>query len=138
MIGRVQKKQSAERRCGEHRLNAAAIKGAILCQRNMLIPPLCEQLIGYYAANQAVREGKALGLDASVWHCVHHRPHLAAPSHLGALVEKRIHFCQLSLPASACTAKGCRERDSSSISKLQRLRPEQRYSLIVTYDLLYI
>lgn len=56
---------------------------------NMLILPLCEQLIG--SAHQAVREGKAVGLDTSVWHSVHHRPHLATPSQLAEvlIVEKR-------------------------------------------------
>lgn len=56
---------------------------------NMLIPPLCEQLIGHCAAHQAVREGEAVGLDASVWHDVHHRPHLATPSQLAASLEKK-------------------------------------------------
>lgn len=51
---------------------------------NMLIPPLCEQLIGHCAAHQAVREGEVVGLDASAWHSVHHRPHLATPSRLAA------------------------------------------------------
>lgn len=51
---------------------------------NMLIPPLCEQLIGHCAAHQAVREGEAVSLDASVWHGVHHRPHLATPLQLAA------------------------------------------------------
>ena len=56
---------------------------------NMLIPPLCEQLIGHCAAHQAVREGEAVGLDASVWHDVHHRPHLATPSQLAASLGKK-------------------------------------------------
>lgn len=56
---------------------------------NMLIPPLCEQLIGRCTAHQAVREGEVVGLDASVWHGVHHRPHLATPSQLAALDEKK-------------------------------------------------
>ncbi len=55
----------------------------------MLISPLCEQLIGHCAAHQAVREGEAVGLDASVWHGVHHRPHLATPSQLAASEGKR-------------------------------------------------
>lgn len=55
---------------------------------NMLIPLLCEQLIGHCTAHQAVREGEAVGLDASVWHGVHHRPYLATPSHLTASEEK--------------------------------------------------
>lgn len=102
----------------------------------MLIPPLCEQLIGRCTAHQAVREGEVVGLDASVWHGVHHRPHLAAPSQLAALDEKKTHFCQMPLPVSSCsTSKGCREREAGSISKLQRQRQEQRYSLIVTHDL---
>lgn len=105
----------------------------------MLIPPLCEQLIGHCAAHQAVREGEAVGLDACVWHDVHHRPHLATPSQLATSLKKKkdrkTHFYHLPVRASARTSKGCRGRDASSISELQRRRPGQRYSLIVTYDL---
>lgn len=50
--------------------------------------------------------------------------------------KKRHTFCQMPLPVSSCsTSKGCREREAGSISKLQRQRQEQRYSLIVTHDL---
>lgn len=102
---------------------------------NMLIPPLCEQLIGHCAAHQAVRVGGSSGLGRL---CLARRPSQASFSYtiaLSGIGGKTTHFCQLSLPASARTSKGCREGDASSISKLQRQRPEQKYSLIVTYDL---
>ena len=69
---------------------------------NMLIPPLCEQLIGHCTAHQAARgKGEAVGLDASAWHSVHHRPHLATASQLAAESRgKKTHFLQLSLRAS--------------------------------------
>lgn len=77
---------------------------------NMLIPPLCEQLIGHCAAHQAAREGEAVSLDASVWHGVHHRPHLATPLQLAASEGgKKTHFCQLPLRATACTSERCKE-----------------------------
>lgn len=101
----------------------------------MLIPPLCEQLIGHCAAHQAVRVGGSSGLGRL---CLARRPSQASFSYtiaLSGIGGKTTHFCQLSLPASARTSKGCREGDASSISKLQRQRPEQKYSLIVTYDL---
>lgn len=59
---------------------------------NMLILPLCEQLIGHCMAHQAVSEGETVGLDASVWHSVHLRLHLATPSHLAVLGEKKDFF----------------------------------------------
>lgn len=46
----------------------------------MLILPLCEQLIGHCTAHQAVSEGETVGLDASVWHSVRLRLHLATSS----------------------------------------------------------
>lgn len=52
---------------------------------NMLIPPLCELLIGHCSAHQAVREGEAVSLDASVWHGFHRWPHLATPVQFAAL-----------------------------------------------------
>lgn len=89
---------------------------------NMLILPLCEQLIGHCTAHQAVREGEAVGLDASVWHSVHPRLHLATPSQLAALEAKKTLLSAFSpyFRKYAGTAKGCRERDASSISRLQR------------------
>ena len=97
---------------------------------NMLIPPLCEQLIGPCAVHQALREGEAVSLDASVWHHVHHSTHLATPSQLAASEGKR-HTCVscLSLRQYVCTSKGHREGVARSICKLQRWN-----SLIVTYD----
>lgn len=56
----------------------------------MLILPLCEQLIGHCTAHQAVSEGETVGLDASVWHSVHLKLHLATPSQLAVLEEKRL------------------------------------------------
>lgn len=52
--------------------------------------------------------------------------------------KKTRFFCQLPLRASACTSKGYKERDASSISMLKRRKLQQRCSLIVIYDLFYI
>lgn len=53
--GKKQKgmKERVVRRCGEHGFPAAAIKRAIFVPGNMLIFPLCEQLIGHCTTHQA-------------------------------------------------------------------------------------
>lgn len=80
---------------------------------NMLIPPLCEQLIGRRAAHQATRVEEAASSGASAWHSVHHRPHLATPLQLAASEPgggvKKTHFCQLPLSASARTSRDVAE-----------------------------
>lgn len=89
---------------------------------NMLIPPLCEQLIGRREAHQAARVEEAASLGASAWHSVHHRPHLATPLQLAASERegwegvKKTHFCQLPLSASARTSK--RDVAESYLAKL--------------------
>lgn len=87
---------------------------------NMLIPPLCEQLIGRRAARQAARVEEAASSGASAWHSVHHRPHLATPLQLAASERgawgggvKKTHFCQLPLSASARTSTGEMQRKAT-------------------------